>query len=117
MSHVTAVRCVSWDTLPEAVVHKTIRRKVFQTDKLTIVRYEFAPWSIFPRHSHPESQVTMVLSGTLTFHYGDRHQRHEAGEVVAIPGGVPHEGRAGDVPTVALCIFVPPKSDLVGTHD
>lgn len=117
MGQANAVQSANWDAIPETIVHKTIKRKVFQTDKLTIIRYEFAPGSVFPRHSHPELQVTMVLSGALTFHYGDRHQRHEVGEVVAIPGGVPHEGRVGGEPTVAVCIFVPPKSDLAGTPD
>lgn len=112
MTSVGSVRSINWDGVPEATVHGTIRRRVFETDKVTVVRYDFAPGSIFPMHRHPESQVTVVLAGALTFDYGDRAEQHRVGDVVAIPGGVAHEGRAGDEPTVALCIFAPPRRDI-----
>lgn len=112
MRQPSIAHAVNWDALPETIVHGSIKRRVFNTDQLTLIRYEFAPGSVFPRHSHPESQVTIVLSGALTFDYGHHQERHEAGSIVAIPGDLPHEGRAGSEPTVALCIFTPPKPEF-----
>jgi quercetin dioxygenase-like cupin family protein len=100
---------VAWDRLPETVVHGSIRRRRFDTEQMTVVRYDFAPHAVFPRHAHAEPQVTMVLEGTLTFDYGDAASSHQAGEIVSIPGQLPHEGRAGENGAVILCMFAPPR--------
>lgn len=107
------IQSISWSAVPETVVHGSISRKVLHTDKLTIIRYEFAPGAIYPLHQHPESQVTLVLSGALTFDYGDRVERHCAGDLVVIPSNIPHEGRAEEGPTVILCVFVPPRHEAI----
>ncbi|MBI2833910.1 MAG: cupin domain-containing protein [Acidobacteria bacterium] len=110
MTATETVQAINWGHLTETIVHGTIKRRVFETDTMTIIRYEFAPDSVFPMHQHPEAQVTLIVSGALTFDYGDRAQRYRAGDIVVIPGNVAHEGRVTDEPTVALCIVVPPRS-------
>jgi quercetin dioxygenase-like cupin family protein len=103
---------LAWDRIPETIVHGAIRRRTFATDALMVVRYEFPPGAVFPRHAHPEPQVTLILSGALAFHYDDRHAAHGPGDIVSIAGNVPHEGRAGDEGAVILCLFAPPRRDL-----
>ena len=98
-----------WERLPETLVHGRIRHRRFDTDSMTIVRYEFAPHAVFPRHAHPEPQVTLVLEGMLTFDFGDGSSSYRAGEIVAIPRDQPHEGRAGEAGAVILCLFAPPR--------
>jgi quercetin dioxygenase-like cupin family protein len=95
--------------LRETVVHGSIKCRMFHTDRLSLVRYEFPPRAVFPRHAHPEAQVTMVLSGVLMFDYGDRVDRHEQGDLVSIPPNVPHEGRTADEPATIVCVFSPPR--------
>jgi quercetin dioxygenase-like cupin family protein len=99
----------AWQRLPETLVHGSIRRSRFDTDVMTVLRYEFAPHAVFPRHAHAEPQITLVLEGTLTFGFGDAASSHGAGEIVSIPGHQPHEGRAGDAGAVILCLFAPPR--------
>jgi quercetin dioxygenase-like cupin family protein len=105
---------VAWDRLPETFVHGGIRRRTFGTPQVTLVRYEFPSGGVFPRHSHPEPQVTLVLDGTFTFDYGDRSATHAAGDIISIPGGVAHEGRAGDGGAVIVCVFAPPRAPAPG---
>lgn len=76
---------------------------------MTIVRYEFDAGAVFPRHAHPEWQVTIVESGTMTFDFGDTVEHYEAGGIVSIPGGAAHEGRAAHGPVIITCIFTPPR--------
>ena len=102
---------VAWDRLPVTLVHGNIGRRTFGTPQLTLVRYEFPSGAVFPRHAHPEPQVTLVLDGTFTFDYGSHAVTHQPGDIVSIPGGVPHEGRAGDSACVIVCVFAPPRPE------
>lgn len=104
-----ATKTFRWEDLPETIVFETIKRRQFHTDVLTMTYYQMAEGSVFPRHTHPESQITMVLSGEFTFDYGDRVEQYQAGETVFIPGGVPHEGRAENGPAEILGIVSPPR--------
>lgn len=108
---VNGAQAVNWEALPETVVHGTIRRRTFCTDRVSLVRYEFPPGSVFPRHAHAEAQVTIVLSGVLLFDYGDHADRHEAGDIVSIPANLPHEGRTEAEPATIVCVFSPPRDD------
>jgi quercetin dioxygenase-like cupin family protein len=105
---------VAWDRLPETRVHGGIRRRSFGTPQMTLVRYDFPPRGVFPRHAHPEAQVTLVLDGTFTFDYGSHAEAYGAGDIVSIPGGIAHEGRAGDHGAVILCVFAPPRPQPPG---
>jgi quercetin dioxygenase-like cupin family protein len=100
----------AWERLPESLVHGSIRRRRFDTDVMTVLRYEFPPHAVFPRHAHGESQLTLILEGMLTFDFGDAASSHGPGEIVSIPGHQAHEGRAGDAGAVILCLFSPPRS-------
>ena len=100
----------AWERVPETVVHGAIRRKRFDTEFMTVMRYEFGPHAVFPRHAHAEPQVTLVLEGTLTFDFGDAASSHRPGDIVSISGHVPHEGRAGAAGAVILCLFAPPRA-------
>jgi quercetin dioxygenase-like cupin family protein len=100
----------AWERLPETLVHGNIRRRRLDTDRMTVLRYEFAPHAVFPRHAHAEPQVTLILQGMLTFDFGDAASSHGPGEIVCIPGHQPHEGRAGESGAVILCLFAPPRA-------
>jgi quercetin dioxygenase-like cupin family protein len=102
---------VNWQLLPETIVHGRIRRRIFNTDRVTLVRYEFPPGATFPRHAHSQAQVTLVLSGVLLFDYGDRVDRHEPGDLVSIPPYMPHEGRTADEPATIVCVLTPARRE------
>ncbi|MCC6944713.1 MAG: cupin domain-containing protein [Thermomicrobiales bacterium] len=55
-----------------------------------MVRYRYAPGSRFPLHSHPQEQVTLVISGSITFTVGGQEVVLGPGQVAVIPGGVEH---------------------------
>jgi quercetin dioxygenase-like cupin family protein len=84
---------VRWrDTPPEEVL-PGITRRVVHGDRQSMVQYLYAPGSVFPRHAHPEEQVTLVVRGRIRFEFDDRTVALGPGEVAVIPGGVPHGAR------------------------
>src|SRR5262245_60795946 len=79
-----------WQSIPAEQVFPGITRQVIDSDRQTIVRYVYAPGSLFPVHSHPEEQMTAILSGRITFQVGDEAIKLGPGEVAIIPPDVPH---------------------------
>ena len=50
--------------------------------------------AVLPEHSHPHEQIVNMLEGTYELNVGGEPFRLDAGDVLVIPGGVPHSGRA-----------------------
>lgn len=64
-----------------------------------------------PMHQHPHEQITLVLSGRLDFTLGDETREIATGDVVVIPGGVPHCVKTKES-CVLLDIFAPVREDF-----
>lgn len=61
--------------------------------------------AVFPSHSHPDTRITTVLSGTMYFGTGsvfdrDRVRAYPAGSIVQTPPGVAHYMWAKDGETI-----------------
>lgn len=65
-----------------------------------------------PRHSHPNEQITWLLSGQLATTIGDEpYTIVEAGQIMVIPAGVSHETKyLTDCEIVEF--FSPPRTDM-----
>jgi mannose-6-phosphate isomerase-like protein (cupin superfamily) len=48
-------------------------------------------WFERSRHSHDEEEIRAAVSGVITFHFDEGPVTVEAGDILLIPGGVPHE--------------------------
>jgi len=100
----------NWSLLDETAVYPGIFRQVFTAGNLQIVRYRYAPGSVFETHAHPEEQLTVGLQGRLEFEVAGQKHTCGPGDVVFVPGGVSHDARnVGDGEAVTLNFFSPPK--------
>lgn len=50
-----------------------------------------APWFERSRHAHDYEEIRGVVSGAITFHFDEFPVTIEAGDILIIPGGTPHE--------------------------
>jgi amino-acid N-acetyltransferase len=75
--------------------------------KTMLTYFEVEPHSRFQRHSHDSEQITMVLEGELFFELDSRLVRVGAGDVIAVPAGVPHAVYAQDSPVRAIDAWSP----------
>src|SRR5262245_25081938 len=79
-----------------------------------LTRFAVKPGARFERHAHEAEQITMVLKGSLTFEFeGEPPVRLLAGEVVAIPSGLPHGATAGPEGADAVDAWSPPREEFV----
>jgi quercetin dioxygenase-like cupin family protein len=81
---------VTWSDVAAEEVYPGISRQVLQGERQTMVRYVYAPGSVFPVHSHPEEQVTVVVSGEIEFTIGGMPVVLRAGQAAVIPANMPH---------------------------
>ena len=59
-------------------------------DHITLIVEEIAPGDRIPLHTHPISEVIVILAGTPEVVLGDDTQQVEPGTVVFVPAGTPH---------------------------
>lgn len=63
-----------------------------------------------PEHSHPHEQIVNMLEGTYELLIGGESYVLNAGDVLVIPGGVPHAGRSHSACRI-LDVFSPVREE------
>ena len=101
-----------WASLPEEEVYAGIFRQTISGDKQTMVRYRYAPSSVFPLHSHPQEQITLVISGEIVFTVAGQEMTLSAGQTAIIPSGVEHGARVIGTEWVETFNAMSPRRDV-----
>jgi quercetin dioxygenase-like cupin family protein len=70
------------------------RGRFIHSAHTTHVYWQIEADAVLPEHSHPHEQIVNMLEGTYELVVGGEHFVLSAGEVLVIPGGVVHGGRA-----------------------
>jgi mannose-6-phosphate isomerase-like protein (cupin superfamily) len=73
----------------------------------------FEPGAPAPQHRHPEPQITICISGELTFTISEETQTMGPGDCVVIPPYADHEALAGPGGCHAVDIFSPPRQAML----
>jgi gluconolactonase len=111
---------IQWTPLTDPVPGKPYRRSTTQSRLLwgrnaqvSLVRLD--PQSEVALHIHPEDQLTTTVRGTVDQGVMDRTyaESGSAGQVLFLPGGMVHSGKAGDVGVDQLDVFWPVRPDYV----
>ena len=108
MSHAVTL---NWDEAPVSEPLPGITRQSISGDRQTMVRYVYAPGSVFPVHSHPEEQITVVLSGRIVFTVDGARHDLGPGDVAVLPGGLAHGATVeGDETVVTINTLSPRRA-------
>ena len=114
-----SVRHFAWKDIPEERVTDLISRKLITGDGMMIAHVYLKKDALVPQHSHHNEQITYILSGALRFWIGANREREvvvREGEVLHIPGNVPHEALALE-DTLDVDVFNPPRQDWLDKTD
>lgn len=104
-----------WAAAAVELVRPGISRQVVQGEHQTVIRYVYEPGAVFPSHSHPQEQVTIVLQGAIEFDLNGETVQVRAGEIVLIPRGLPHGARVvGDELVETINTLSPRRDDHPG---
>ena len=120
MNDKTAATWYRWDDMPREELHEKLSRRLIIGDQVMLAHVYLKKGCVVPKHSHMNEQFTYILEGALRFLVGDQEPREEivvhAGEVLHLPGNVPHEAHAVE-DTLDVDIFYPPREDWLKKTD
>jgi len=106
----------SWSNIPAEQINPSISRQFITGDRVTVARFELKRGGIVPMHAHENEQVSFVLDGALKFKIDGREIIVRGGEVLQIPGTVPHEVEVLE-DTLVVDVFSPIRQDWIDkTH-
>lgn len=87
-------------------------RQIFYGDKIMLGRNMIKPNTTISMHSHPEEQISYVLSGECDIIIkGEAPVHAKAGDMAWFPSNVEHEVIVGAEPAEILDIFNPVRED------
>jgi quercetin dioxygenase-like cupin family protein len=110
---------LSWADVREEPLKGGITRRLVTGDQAMIAQVVLKKGDVVPRHAHPNEQVTWILEGALEFALGEDGEHKvvvRAGEVLVIPGGLPHAAVALE-DTLDIDVFAPPRQDWLDGSD
>ncbi len=109
-----------WSDIPPESLNPLLTRQFVTGAQAMLARIDLKKGAVVPRHSHANEQISWITEGALRFTLGEpgaeRQQVVRAGEVLVIPGGLPHAAEALE-DTVDFDIFAPPREDWIRRDD
>jgi quercetin dioxygenase-like cupin family protein len=100
----------NWTQVKREQLNPLLARQMIHGEKLTIARIHLAKGCIVPEHAHDNEQVSVLERGKLRFRVAGDEVLLEAGDVLHIPSGAPHDVEALE-DSLAMDIFSPARED------
>ena len=105
----------TWEDLPQTPMTPEIRRRLVTGEQVMSVYFNLDKGGVVGEHQHPHEQITHVISGQLEFTVGGVTKVMNPGDVLVIPGDVPHSAVALE-DTVNIEVFSPPREDFLSNE-
>jgi quercetin dioxygenase-like cupin family protein len=109
-----------WSDIPITQLNPLLTRQFVTGSQSMFARLELKKGCVVPRHQHPNEQISYITQGALRFVLGEEGATVEKivreGEILVIPGNVPHSAAALE-DTVDFDIFAPPRQDWLTGND
>jgi quercetin dioxygenase-like cupin family protein len=108
-----------WDDVPREDLHELLSRRLITGDQVMLAHVYLKKGCVVPKHAHANEQFTYILEGALRFLVGEDGAEEivvHAGEVLHLPGNVPHEAHALE-DTLDMDVFYPPREDWLKKTD
>jgi quercetin dioxygenase-like cupin family protein len=109
-----------WSDVPVTQMNPLLTRQFVTGSQSMFARLELKKGCMVPRHQHPNEQISYITQGALRFVLGEEGATVEKivreGEILIIPGNVPHSAEALE-DTVDFDIFAPPRKDWIANDD
>jgi quercetin dioxygenase-like cupin family protein len=110
------VQHIRLEDMPTEHLNPLLDRQFVTGEKSMLARLTLRAGCVVPLHSHENEQITYILEGALKFSLPGGEVVVRAGEILVIPGNVPHSAEALE-DTVDLDVFCPPRADWISGAD
>lgn len=109
-----------WSDIAVETLNPQLTRQFITGEQAMLARIDLKKGAVVPRHSHANEQISWITEGALRFTLGapgaEQQVTVRAGEVLVIPGDLPHAAEALE-DTVDFDIFAPPRQDWISKDD
>lgn len=108
-----------WTDMPRERVTDLLDRRLITGSHMMLAHVYLKKGCVVPKHSHHNEQLTYVLEGCLRLWVGEDGAQVvdvRPGEVLLIPGNVPHKAEALE-DTLDVDVFSPPRQDWLDKTD
>jgi quercetin dioxygenase-like cupin family protein len=105
-----------WTDIPEEQLNPLFTRQFVSGEKSMLAKIFLKKGCIVPMHSHPNEQISLVVSGSIDFDIGGKMQSVGEGEILVIPADVPHSAVATE-DFLGYDMFAPPRKDWLEKTD
>jgi quercetin dioxygenase-like cupin family protein len=107
---------ISWDSVEKEILSETIGRKVINGEKVGLVQVFLAKDAAIPQHQHESEEMGYTIEGSAKVEVEGKEFIVHKGEVMHIPGNVPHSVVALE-DSVILYAFSPIRQDWLDGKD
>jgi quercetin dioxygenase-like cupin family protein len=97
----------SFERLDADEPYPGVTRRSFSSQHATVTSYTFEPGASFPRHQHPQEQITIVERGEVRFTVGETVHELHPGDWSVVPADVEHGLEATGEGAEILAVIVP----------
>jgi len=105
-----------WADIAPEQLNPLLTRQFVSGEKAMLSRILLKQGCLVPEHSHPNEQISLILSGALKFIVSGETHIVRAGEILVIPPHAPHSAEALE-DTENLDLFAPPRQDWIDRDD
>jgi unsaturated pyranuronate lyase len=90
---------------------ETVKARAIVGEQASLAVVELAPDAIVPEHVHPNEQIGICVTGSITFTIDDEERELGPGGTWRILSNHPHHAVAGPEGAVVIDIFAPARTD------
>jgi quercetin dioxygenase-like cupin family protein len=112
----TVATKTSWELIESEPMLAGLNRQMLNGEKISLARMQFEPGTKVPRHQHANEQITIITAGKMLLILDDGEITLDKGELILIPGNVPH-GAVALEKTESIEIFAPRREDWIAKDD
>jgi quercetin dioxygenase-like cupin family protein len=95
-----------WGAIPKEHRYPGVTSQRYDSEQLTVIRYELSAGAQYPGHTHQDEQLVYVLDGRARFAVGSEPVPLERGDLIHVALGTPH-GATAESPGVVFLTISP----------
>lgn len=105
-----------WNEIAPEAIGRLIARRFITGDRMTVGHLELKRGASVKEHAHESEEMMCVLKGVLKLKIEGDESILREGEVMQIPGGVPHQVEALEDAAI-IDVFSPIRQDWIDKTD
>jgi quercetin dioxygenase-like cupin family protein len=113
---VNGAKLYNWTGVLKEQLNPLFTRQFVHGEQAMVAKIFLNKGCVVPLHQHPNEQISMVIGGSMEFVIDGVAQIVRAGDILVIPGNIPHSATALE-DFDGLDIFAPPRQDWIDKSD